>query len=534
MGLMDRFRTWQPQRPPAAPPPENERGEHGEIKPGVEASITFADRDITFKGCLAGYDYRAILRNKQRHILQLYELSDYYCDADPVFRGIIKEVYTPFSVSDGYRLVGANEKVKKRYLDYYERIGFRNFMEDVFLEFYKYANVVIYMMPNDRLIVLPIHLCRIGNISIDGEPVVEFHCRSVRDDLIKRTGQTFKQWVEDEDLNVRLSGYPPEVATAIKTEWREWVQLNPTNTFVMQDLKEGWMRYAVPMVAACLKAFEKKERISNYEDSLIDLAARSFVHVKYGDAKQEVLPDVGALNQVSKLFRSAMTGTALAVTNNWCSAEVIQPKTDDIFEYDKYKGVNSDILSAGGISGIIVSGHAEDGSTFASAQVSMQTAAMRIKQAKDSFCEMMDKVNRRLNARIGNTLHHSAKEQIPRFTFPPTDLSGSKAFQDTCFKLWQEGVLSHETLMQSYGLDMAQEVERKTREEVAGVHEILAPSEKDDCKEKGVSASGGASDGGERGRPTLDDEERHSDPSKSQTGRQPKPSNPEGSEAQET
>ena len=53
----------------------------------------------------------------------------------------------------------------------------------------------------------------------------------------------------------------------------------------------------------------------------------------------------------------------------------------------EYKDVNAEILSAGGISGIIVSGRAEDGSNFASAQVSMQTAAMRIKQARDDFCE---------------------------------------------------------------------------------------------------------------------------------------------------
>ena len=35
------------------------------------------------------------------------------------------------------------------------------------------------------------------------------------------------------------------------------------------------------------------------------------------------------------------------------------------------------------------------------------------------------------------------------------------------------------------------------------------------------------------GRPTMDDDERNSDPGNSITGRQSKPSNPEGSEAQE-
>ena len=38
----------------------------------------------------------------------------------------------------------------------------------------------------------------------------------------------------------------------------DWVQLNPENTFVMQSLKEDWMRYAVPMVATCLAAFRRK------------------------------------------------------------------------------------------------------------------------------------------------------------------------------------------------------------------------------------------------------------------------------------
>ena len=40
-----------------------------------------------------------------------------------------------------------------------------------------------------------------------------------------------------------------------------------------------------------------------------------------------------------------------------------------------------------------------------------------------------------------------------------------------------------------------------------------------------------ASDSGQakRGRPTMDDTERSSDPAKAATGKQPKPSNPEGS-----
>ena len=444
-------------------------------------------------------------------------------DADPIYRGIIKEVYAPFSTSDKYRLIGANEKVKQKYYDYYERIHLEDLMRSIFYQYWKYGNVYVYLKDDGTIETLPVHLVRISNVMVNGEPVIEFNCQSVIMDFQRTMGSIERDYIEDQELEIRLKGFPKEVADGVRMGV-QWVQLNPANTFVLQDIKEDWLRYAVPMVAACLRAFAKKALISNWEDALLNLGARSFVHTTYGDPDNKVLPTVEALTAVQSLFRQAMTGSALAVTNNWCKATVIQPKTDGVFEYDKYKGVNADILSAGGISGVIVSGRSEDGSTFASAQVSMQTAAIRIKQAKDNFCEMMDKINARLNG-SNAYLPHSADANVPRFTFPPVDLTGSKAFQDACLKLWEKGMLSHETLLQAYGYDMGQEVERRKTEDAKGVTETLAP------RETNKTATG---DGGDaaRGRPTMDDSERHSDPSKSVTGRQPKGSNPEGSEAQ--
>ena len=501
-----------------------------------DVSLTFNDKNITYSGDLTTYDYNSILRNKQDNIVKLYELSDYYVDADPIYRGIIKEVYTPFSIADGFRLVGANEKVKQKYIDYYKRINLRDKMESIFLQFYKYANVYIYLMEDGSIITLPVHLCRVANVMVDGEPVVEMNCRSIRDDLKKQASKAVKDYIEDEELDIRLLGFPPEVRDAVKAG-ANWVQLNPKNTFVLQDLKEDWARYAIPMIASCLRPFAKKELISNWENALLNLGARSFVHVTYGDPKHDVLPDINALRQVNSLFRQAMTGTALATTNCFCEAKVVQPKTDDLFEYDKYKAVNADILSAGGISGVIVSGRSEDGSTFASAQVSMQTAAMRIKQAKDNFCEMMNKINLRLNGANGY-LPHSSDENVPKFTFPPVDLSGNKAFQESCMKLWKEGVVSNETMLQAYGYDIKQEMERLKTEKDKGVFDVFVPPAKRQGGEDEETDNGGTvktepvDDTITIGRPVLDDTERNSDPAKSVTGRQPKGSNPEGSEEQ--
>lgn len=420
-------------------------------------------------------------------------------------------------------MVGANEKVKQKYLDYYERIHLDDVMRSIFYQYWKYGNVYIYLKDDGTLETLPVHLVRISNVMVNGEPVIEFNCQSILTDFQREVGSIERNYLEDQELDIRLRGFPKEVAEGVRNGV-QWVQLNPANTFVLQDIKEDWLRYAIPMVAACLRAFSKKALISNWEDALLNLGARSFVHVTYGDPDNKVLPTIEALGAVQGLFRQAMTGSALAVTNNWCKATVIQPKTDDVFEYDKYKAVNADILSAGGISGVIVSGRSEDGSTFASAQVSMQTAAIRIKQAKDNFCEVMNRVNMRLNG-SNMYLPHSANENVPRFTFPPVDLTGNKAFQDACMKLWEKGMLSNETLLQTYGYDMGQEVERRKTEEASGVTETLTPPKTNNSSESDEETK--------VGRPTLDDSERNSDPSKSITGRQPKGSNPEGSEAQE-
>jgi hypothetical protein len=213
-----------------------------------------------------------------------------------------------------------------------------------------------------------------------------------------------------------------------------------------------------------------------------------------------------------------MSGFPLVVTNHLAEAEVIQPKLDDLFQWDKYKDVNNNILSAGGISGILVSGVSEDGSTFASAQVSMNTAAARIDSARDEFCELMTQINERLKQDIVGT--YNLKE-TPRFTFKPLDMAGKKAFRETCMNLWKEGVISTKTMLEAQGFSVEIEKEQLEAEDSDGTNEIMIPRE---------SKTAPATEGdGKVGRPTMDDDERTSDPDAAMRGKQPKPSNDEGS-----
>ena len=524
---------WRRTPPPApAPAPAPQKIVVGATRDEYRDKLTFDNRNITSQAVLSEYDFDKILRNKQANIISLYELANYYVDKDPIFHGIIKGVYTPFACGD-WVLVGANDQVRKKYEDYYERIHLKDRMNSIFYQNFLYANVYAYVMEDGNLITLPVHKCRIGNMSLNGEPIVEFNTESIFTDIPMQFGAVDRRYLDDAMLDERLKGYPIEIREGAK-RGDQWTQLNPENTFVLQEQKEDWLRYAVPMSANCPTGLAKKEKIQDYEDSILDLGIRAFLHVKYGNKSTGLdkmyIPNEQELTQVNDIFARAMSGTALATTNDLADAEFVQPDMNDLFQFDKYTEVNSEILAGGGISGIIVSGRADDGSTFATAQVSMQTAALRIKRARDNFCEMMNRINKRIN---GSRLPHSSPENVPLFTMPPVDLTGDKKFQEIGLKLWQLGTISRQSMLSVHGYDLEQEEGRRAKEAAAGIVNPVVEVQEPDGTSSATTTPTGVGNGGnidvKVGRPTLDDDERTSDPANALRGKQPKPSNEDGS-----
>lgn len=534
MGIRDWFGPRRPQSIDvvmAAQTPEIEIAVAADYGQMMDISQTYNDRNITFTGDLAGFNYNTLLRDKQTNINSFYQLADYWVDADPLFRGAIKEVYVPFSLIDDFRLVGGSEQTRQKYTEYFNRIGMWDKLESFFLQYYLYANLYISVQPDGDIISLPPHLCRIGNIRVNKQPIVEFNCRTLQTDLRRMGNKAYKKFIEDEDLEKRLSGYPPEVAMGLRNN-REWVQLNPRTTFVLQDAHPDWQRYAIPMVAACLKAFAKKELIGAWEDALLNLAARSFVHVKYGSPEKQVIPDKAALTKLQALFASAMTASnkvALAVTNNFADAKVIQPESDHIFDHDKYAGVNADILSAAGISGIVVSGQ-DNAASFGSSQVSTKMVALRIQEAKRRMAQMMNEIIAIGLNGTKNGLPRSASNKLPKFTFPVTDLTNNKSFQDRCLELWNDGVLSYETMIEAHGFDYEEEKARKQAEveEEVQTKVFVKPGVDPDSLQAEPVTNDNSSGDNPVGRPKMSDDERQSDPADASTGAQPKPSNEEG------
>lgn len=471
--------------------------------------FSYENKDYTFRGELKNYNYNNILRDKQTHIYKLMELASYYVDADDIVSGIVKRVLTPFSLSCGWKLKGVSEKTKQKYIDHYENIGFLDVARSIFYELYTFANCYIYFMPNGSLITLPPHRVRISEIMINGEPVIEFNIV----ELNKRNNYgTIEGFVDT--LVEKYKGYPPEINEQLKSgNAGAWIQLNPDNTFVIQESKPMWQRYSIPFISTCLKPLAKKELISYYEDVQLNIGAKGFLHAKLGHDELLPKPNQAQLNATAKIFQDALNKFPLAITSHFVDAKFISVDSKGLFDKSKYTEVNSQIMSSGGISPLVVTGES-DGSSFAQANISIETAAQRIKQNQQNFSEMMKKFNKRLALlwRIGDT-------RIPVFAFNEVNLSNDGKFREEAFLLWQQGCVSRQTLLDDYyNMDYEQELERKKQEKKKGDDEVFMPPTNP------FNSPINTNPNAENGRPTTDVKNSKQDKNNSGTGKQPKPS----------
>ena len=137
-----------------------------------DVSLTYADRDITFTGDLKNYDYSRILRQKQSSIYDIYQLSDYFLDAEELYGSAIKMVYVPFSLTDGWFLTGGTQKVRDKYYEWLDRIHFEEKLESWFLQYYMFANVFFSIQEDGDIVSLPPNLVRISNVMLNGNPLI--------------------------------------------------------------------------------------------------------------------------------------------------------------------------------------------------------------------------------------------------------------------------------------------------------------------------------------------------------------------------
>ena len=448
-------------------------------------------------GDVKGYNVETILKNKQDNIYKIFELCNYYVDADPIYGNSIKKILTPFSLS-GWKLMGSSEKIKQKYIDYFESIGLYDLQRDLFYDLNLYENCYIYDRGN-YFDIFPPHRIRISSISINGEPVLEYK--------ITEFGNRNYTIAKEGFINTLLEsykGFPEEIIQGIK-DGILWIQLNPDNCYTLQGVKSRWEKYCIPFISSCLKSFSKKNLIGEFENSQLSVGMKPFLHVKAGSKEFMPSPSPDILRDVGLIFKNAINGFPLAVTAFNIEANWVAVDTKNMFDKAKYDEVNTSILSSCGLSAIIVTGDSS-GSNFASATINVSVAEKKISSNQKNVAEFLRKImkKRAIEWRI-------LESKVPTFVFDKISIQDDQAMKDEVLKLFQSGLTSYATTINTLGYDYDQEKERKKKEKADGDKEIFEVPASFNTQAKGDNGGGA---------PEVPGANKDS----SATGKQPKPS----------
>jgi hypothetical protein len=340
---------------------------------------------------------------------------------------------------------------------------------------------------------------RISSIAQNGNPILEF---GITELLNKRYTTASEKFLNTVALS--YSGYPKEVIDGIK-DGNCWIQLNPDKTFAIQSVKSRWEKFATPTICEIFRPLAKKQLISDYENSQLLNGTKSFLEVRVGSKDNKKSVNNEDLTQVGQIYRQALNGYPLSVVSWEVASEWKNLDTKSLFDKNKYEGVNTEILSGIGISSAVVTGDGGSGS-YAQASLNLSTLERRLKDAQAKVAEFINKLNKRkaIEWRI-------AENRVPIFSFNKLNLQNDENFRDEVLKIYQQGLLSKQTTLNTLDYSFEQEKARKeseNKEELDKVF-VLPPSFNNQAS-------------GENGRPTG--ETNQVDQNKSASGKEPKPS----------
>lgn len=459
-------------------------------------------------GDLKNYDIDKILMNKQENVYKIYELLDYYSDKDSIISGSVKRILSPFSYNSGdWYLQGKSEQAKKKITDYFRDINFDDLMRGIFYVYFLFGNVFLY--DRDSWIdVFPVHRVAVNDIKINGEPVLSYQILEFyKFRNIYNMDTKFIDTVEE-----KYKGMPQEVQDAVKNK-SLWAELNPENTFAIQMPKAPWERYAINPMVSALKPLSKKNLIGEYENAILNIMARGFLHVQVGDKEITKKVSPTELAAVGEIFKQAISGFPIASTAWNVQAKWLTPD-DKNFDLSKdlYATVNKQILEACGLSSLVVSGNSDGSGSFAQATVSTSIAEKRIQQARDDVAQFINK----LIAKRAVEWRMSA-DRIPEFKFNKISLQNDAEFRKEVLSLFQGGILGYESTLEKLDYNYEQERERKKKElENKDVEVFTLPPSFNNQKGDGSGDSGA-------GAPTKPVNQSKQDKNNSQ--KNPKPSN---------
>lgn len=239
--------------------------------------------------------------------------------------------------------------------------------------------------------------------------------------------------------------------------------------------KWDWFDWAVPFVFPCLRALHYKDMLRTMEMRACQSIINAVFLYKLGNLKDGFPAEDEHFERLADMLQ--MPGSVMNILwNDQISAEVVQPKVEGIFDIDKHKSADHDIMTALGVPEVLLGGQ---GGNFSNSYIAVSTVLERLESYRDKVQEWIMGEMKIIADAMGF-------QKLPTIRFGRTSLQDEKAYNAFITGLYDRNILSADTVLREIDTNVETEAakmreENEVREE--GVLEMRGPFVKPDNKE---------------------------------------------------
>lgn len=221
--------------------------------------------------------------------------------------------------------------------------------------------------------------------------------------------------------------------------------------------KYDWCKWGGPggLVWKAMPTITFKNTLRAMEQKTAQAAINTVFLWKLGDHKEGLIPTLEDYERLADMLK-APASTLNVLWNSAVSAEVIQPKLDDIFDPNRWEGLRAELTSQFGITQALITG---EGGNFSSSFISVQGLLERLQSLRDLLLEEW------LLPEALQIKEAMGFQKLPKIVFNQMSLRDKTAEQSFMKELYDRGIISDETMLESMDRDIAVERSRILEQE---------------------------------------------------------------------
>lgn len=237
--------------------------------------------------------------------------------------------------------------------------------------------------------------------------------------------------------------------------------LDPDRVYHIARNKQPYERYATPFIMRNVIPLMVKQKLLQMDLSTADGVINQLVTVTIGNdkfpAKQK------HLDRVAELLRTPNKAYTL-IWDHTLDVKFHKPEAD-LFDPEKYKQANEDILAGYGIVRQIIS---NENSSYAGQAVSIKSLIGWLESGRAD-------VERWIEREYQKIAKENNLDSYPRVKFKKITISDEKSIQGTLFNLYDRSIISAESLLDNFGYSLDMEVDRLKEEQELQKEGLLIP-----------------------------------------------------------